>query len=77
MLEILSDQELRRRRKAPRRDLAQLLDELAIMDMLFSEAHEWSDEDEEDNFEDHLVFDDEFLGMSDDFDDFGYDYGWD
>jgi hypothetical protein len=58
---------------------------MAIMEMLFSDLatgydsdDEWLDTaEEDDDFGDHLVFEAEFLGLSStDFDDFGYDYGW-
>jgi E3 ubiquitin-protein ligase makorin len=61
-----------------------MLDEMAIMEMLFNDltvgylsTEDDEDEDDLDDFEDHLVFEAEFFGLSDDFDDFGYDYGWD
>lgn len=82
-----SEEELRTRRR-PGRRRAQLLDEMMIMEMLFNDIvayqneDEWVDEDDDENgdddFEEHLVFESEFLGLGeDDFDDFGWDYGWD
>jgi E3 ubiquitin-protein ligase makorin len=79
---IFSEGELQRRRKPRRR--SQILDEMAIMEMLFSDlavgymsTEEDEDEVDLDDFEDHFGFEAEFFGLSSDFDDFGYDYGWD
>jgi E3 ubiquitin-protein ligase makorin len=82
---IFSEEELERRRKPRRR--AQLLDEIAVMEMLFGgltagyiSVDEDAEEEELDNFEGHPVFEADFFGLCDDFDDFddfGYDYGWD
>jgi E3 ubiquitin-protein ligase makorin len=79
---IFSEGELQRRRKPRRR--SQMLDEMAIMEILFSDlavgymsTEEDEDEVDLDDFEDHFGFEAEFFGLSSDFDDFGYDYGWD
>ena len=63
-----------------------MLDEMAIMEMLFGgfiteylstdEDGEEDELDEVDDFEDPLFFG-EFISLSDDTDNFGYDYGWD
>ncbi len=59
---------------------------MAIMEMLFNDMNvghhggdEWNDTiEDDDDFGDHFVFETEFVGLSDnEFDDFGYDYGWD
>jgi E3 ubiquitin-protein ligase makorin len=88
---VFSEEELlQSRRRRPRRRIdraAQFLDEMAIMEMLFSDLavgyqsnDEWVDEeDEDDDFGDHhLVFETEFMGLeSGDFEDeFGYDFAW-
>ncbi len=87
-----SEEELRPRRRPPKRARAQFLEEMAILEMLFSDfAAEhgsdvgWLDEEEEedeDDFGDELLFEREFLGLSGlDFDGsemhYDYDYGWD
>jgi hypothetical protein len=79
---IFSEEELQRRRKPRMR--AQMLDEMAIIEMLFNNltADDLSTDDdgdgdefdEVDDFEDHIVFEAELFGLSDDFDDFRYDY---
>jgi E3 ubiquitin-protein ligase makorin len=72
---IFSEEELQRRRKPQRR--AQLLEEVAIMEMLFNDLTVGYLIEDENEDEDHLDFEAEFFGLYDDFDDFGYDYGWD
>lgn len=82
---IFSEEELQRRRKPRMR--AQMLDEMAIIEMLFNnltadylstdDDGDGDEFDEVDDFEDRIVFEAEFFGLSDDFDDFGYDYGSD
>jgi len=90
-----SEEELRPRRRLPKRARAQFLQEMAILEMLFSDSAAeqgsdvgWLDEDnddeddDEDDFGDELLFEREFLMLSDlDFDGLGmhydYDYGWD
>ena len=94
---IFSKEELLRSRpKQPRRrdriSRLHFMDEIAIMEMLFSDlavGEEWVDEDDldaEDDFGDqHLIFESDLVGLggSDlnldlDFDDdFGYDWAWD
>lgn len=84
---VFSEEELRPPPRPRRRNRAQILEDVAIMEMLWNDFTDgylsvdaWFDEDEDegDDFGDHLAFEQEFLDISsNDFDDFGYDYGWD
>lgn len=80
---IFSQEELKPKGGPGRAGRAQLLADMAMMEMLFSDefthgGDDWLDEDrDEDDFGDQLVFEAEFMGLSyNDFEDFGYDYGW-